>query len=301
MKSCDQRSMAKTVEFARRIRPSLIAFALITSSWVAHGGFAAEVTRIPAGTVVTDSGAKTWNRVVLLAKPRIVSGSVESLNESIRDAVSSFSLTMMARVNKKDGAFQLDDVGLGYSVPIKSHPTVIDSDSVERLGVSLGFIQRQVLGQHETRLATTRVIVRTSTLLIFDVPAIFFRDGKHRDFVARHLVWIDPASGRAAMATWLMVRRQDGRLVIASDPPRVVSAATKEDRRIHVDGDQFFLGIPGEHAFALEELPPGEDLNWTDALKRLATRSTYDADSLGKLSREINRLVRADAEPAAAR
>ncbi|WP_146525208.1 hypothetical protein [Novipirellula artificiosorum] len=249
------------------------------------------LSSLPPGTVLDQANVTPWNRLVLVATPRIASGDVDAISESIRSAVSTFRLTIMARVTNdpQTERHRLADVGIGYSVPVNGKLTVIDSQNTSDLDVSLGFIQKRVLSQSEAHLQKVSVLVRTSTLVVFDVPSIFHRSGKHRDYLNRNLIWIRPESGEVAMASWLVDRSAKPPRPSLSDPLRIIAAATREDRRIHVDEDAFFLGIPNERGFALENLPPGKDVAWNDELRDLMCRDSYHAQSIGLLASAINR------------
>ncbi|TWU65063.1 hypothetical protein V7x_06070 [Crateriforma conspicua] len=274
--------------------------------------FAAPVSRLPPGLVVPEpppdgesgevsirrsgdaSLTGTWNRVLLVAKPRIAAGDVNLVSPAIRDAASQFRLTLMAKVGQEDEdqRFHLHGVGIGYSYPINGQLTVIDGDSASRLGASLGFIEGQVLSENESHLTETRVVVHTSTLMIFDVPAIYHRFGKHLELLSRHLVWIDRSTGKTMMANWLMSgddQRNDYRNM--KEPIRLVPGGTHEDRVIHVDQDHFFLGIPSRRGFALVNLPPGIDLSWNAALSDFAVRRQYDGTTLARLVTHLNRKI----------
>lgn len=254
--------------------------------------------RIAAGTQVGDPNASRWNRVVLLAKPRIATGDVDQLSETIRAASTAFTLTILATVktySATDGSqrFRLAEVGVGYSAPIKGVQRVISYDTAEQQGADPGFIGRQVLSQNEEQLKSAVTVVHSSTLRVFDTPAILHRQGMHRDYTARHLVWIDPQTGRGAMVVWLLVKVGGDQLKPANEPLRLVATGTAEDRKIHVDGAEFLLGIPSERAFAVEDLPPGTSIAWTRALAKVAALPRYTAQSLGVLSGALNQAVKA--------
>ncbi|MEM9586303.1 MAG: hypothetical protein AAGA03_03400 [Planctomycetota bacterium] len=252
-----------------------------------------QITRLAPGTVVNVDDTQSSNRAVLVARPRIATGDVDHLGAAIRDAVSRFRLVIMTRVTSEqaDDLHQLEHVGVGYAVPIERSLTIVTVDSASRLGAKLGLIESRVLSENESQLANIEVLVQTNTLTLFDVPAIFHRDGRHVDRLMRHLVWIHAKTGRPAMATWLLEKDQNGSLASSRDPLRVSPARTKEDRKIHVDGNAFFLGIPSERAFALVDLPPGFDIKWDEPLKRLASRRQYKTPSLLELSRTLNERI----------
>jgi hypothetical protein len=51
---------------------------------------------VPPGTSVHNPAGSRWNRVVLLAAPRIASGDAESVSHAIRQRVSQFTLALLA-------------------------------------------------------------------------------------------------------------------------------------------------------------------------------------------------------------
>ena len=253
------------------------------------------LTQIPGGTAAVPSTTQPtrWNQLVLSAKPVISSGDINSLSTSIRSAATTLSLTIMASVTKNpaDGSFVLREVGVGYSLPIAGKPTIITSATQSNLGANLGFIQRRMLSTNESQVAKISVVVHTSTLLIFDVPSIMHRVGKHGDYVTRHLIWIDAKTGAGAMMAWLMTAGPGGSLKPANEPLRLVAFNTQEQRRIHVDGNEFTFGIPSERAFALEDLPPGKKVTWTQRVANVATLPKYSAAQLVELSGAINQAL----------
>ncbi len=256
------------------------------------------LTRIAAGTKVGDRNANRWNRIVLLAKPRLASGDVDELSETVRKASTAFTLTILATVkpySATDGSlrYQLAEVGVGYSVPIKGVQTVISYDTVQTQGADPGFIGRQVLSTNEEQLKKVVIVVRSTTLLIFDTPGIVHRQGKHRDYKIRHLVWIDPKTGQGATVVWLLGKDEQDQLRPANEPLKLIATGTTEDRKIHVDGSEFFLGIPSERAFALEDLPPGQAIGWTAPLAEVAALPAYSPESLSGLSAALNQAIEA--------
>lgn len=246
------------------------------------------LSAIPAGTPVDMSDA-TWNRVILLARPKLVSGSVDLIPSSVRNTIPTFVLTLMASVTTEtDPAtgqlrYRLADVGAAYSMELNDELVIINSDEQRRLGANLGLIQRRLLSTNEEQLATTAVVARTSTLLVFDTPAILVRSDEHQDFVMRHFVWVDSTSGKNSALVWLLRKNGESLSVVAEQPMRWVPAGTKELREIHVDKGAFILGIPTERAFALEDLPPGKDIAWSQRAARIAALPGYDPAQTSEL------------------
>ncbi len=146
-----------------------------------------------------------------------------------------------------------------------------------------------MLQSSEEQLSKPRLVAKTSTLLIFDTPAILFREGEHRNFAMRHFVWVDANSGQCSTLVWLLDRNADGEVGVVGEPMRWVPEGTKEDRRVHVDSSQFVLGVlPPESAFALEDLPPGASIAWTESAARLAALPAYSLESIRELAIALN-------------
>ncbi|MFK7735478.1 MAG: hypothetical protein AB8B50_05605 [Pirellulaceae bacterium] len=254
------------------------------------------VTRLPDNVRVENSSAPRWNKVVLLARPRIASGDVEALLKSIRDTVSMFVLSILATVSEEtnpltgEKLFKLAEVGVGYSAFVDKELYTVSSANFKQLGLQLGIIGRQLVKNNDAQLETTRVVARTSNVFVFDVPSLMLRGRTHEDFVTRHFIWVDSKTGRLSTLVWLL--GTDGS-VVTSEAIRGFPDGLKEDRKIHVDGDAFLLGgIPTERAFALESLPPGQQLNWTVEAKQLAGLPAYSRQELQGLANALNECLR---------
>lgn len=262
--------------------------------------------RIEAGTLVstgTDAGESSgrWNRVVLLARPRIASGDVESLSTAIRDSVSDFVLTILASVEEfhdptvGQSRFRLVDVGVGYSTQVNGEMRTVTVADAAKVGVKLGIFPRMLLAENEKKLATATITARTSTLMIIDTPAVVLRDKEHHEFIMRHFIWVEPTTGRNAALVWLIDHDKAGHPVVdANEPPRWAPAGLREDRAIHVDGKEFnFIGIPNDRAFAIEDLPPGRPIPWTAEARALAAKPSYQVEELRSLSLALNAMLQA--------
>lgn len=262
------------------------------------------LSRIEAGTLVsadTTAGksASHWNRVVLLARPRIASGDVESLSAAIRDSVSDFVLTILASVEEFQDPtvgqprYRLVDIGVGYSTQVDGEMRTVTVADAGKVGVNLGIFPRMLLAENEKKLATATITARTSTLMIIDTPAVVLRDAEHHEFVMRHFIWVEPTTGRNAALVWLIDHDQAGNPVVdTNEPPRWAPAGLQEDRAIHVDRKEFnFVGIPNDKAFAIEDLPPGKPIPWTAEARALAAKPSYQAEELRRLSLALNTML----------
>jgi len=259
------------------------------------------IARIEAGLRVDDSPTGRWNRLILLARPRIASGDVDALPLAVRNSVSEFVLTIMASVEQTEDSgqghnpFRLLDIGVGYSTSVAGELMSVTVAEAAKVGIPLGLFDRMTLAENEKQLANVKVTARTATLAIIDAPAFVLRGGAHHPYIMRHFVWVDPRTGRAAALVWLIDREAGKQPIVDADqPPRWAAAGLREDRAIHVDGSQFnILGIPNQRAFAMEKLPPGKPIPWSDEARALAALDQYDAPALRGLSSALNAMLQA--------
>jgi hypothetical protein len=262
------------------------------------------VVQITPGTTIDLSAdaakqQERWNLVVLLATPQISSGDTDKLSDMIRNSVSTLTLTILGTVRKTEAAaYELTEIGIGYSIAINGKLTVINSESAFALGAKLGFIANRMLKENEGRLPEVVQVVQASNMLMFDAPGLIYRDGKHQPLITRHLCWIDAATGKAATLVWLLEKTSDGTSrFVESEPLRLVPTGTVEERGIHVDGSQFFLGIPNEQAFALEELPPGTSIPWIQPVSPLVSNDSFTQPQLTELATYLNQCITAATRP----
>lgn len=254
--------------------------------------------QIPPGTLVEGTDNSRWNTVVLLARPTLASGDRDMIPESISKLVPTFVLTILATVESyappasAERKFRLKEVGVGFSTEVDGQLKVVTPDSASKLGANLGFVQKRMLSTNQAQLETTKVIARTSTLLIFDAPSLMYRGGKHRDYVTRHFIWIDSKKGSNAALVWLLEKDKAGKLSVAKEPMRFVPRGTRENRKTHVDRNEFMLGgIPTERSFALEDLPPGKPVAWTPQTESLAALSQYSESQLRQLTVSLSQAL----------
>ncbi len=96
----------------------------------------------------------------------------------------------------------------------------------------------------------------------------------------RHVIVCHPQSGVVFMYLWCMDKGPDGAFRYLQDSLRIVHEGEVEDRRIHVDGKEFFLGVPSERAFALSHSPPGIPLAPIAGFPSVGLQSSLRPDEL---------------------
>ena len=259
---------------------------------------------VPAGTIVVDPDADHWNELILLAWPSLTSGDLDRLPSGLQQAVTRYAYTVLATVtnapppgqaNAPASPYRLAEVGVGYSAQVDGMQTIVSATQTPQ-GSLLGIIDRQVVAQNERDLEQARVVVRSSTLMMFDMEAILARENGHRPEPLRTLVWIDPQTGKSAIAMWLLKRRDDGPAEteawdVREDPMQVHPGGKRAHNRLHVDASTFVLGIPTATSFGLERLLPGRQITWTDELSELAGKSSSSPETLAEFTTELNQAI----------
>ena len=260
-------------------------------AWSAEPVAAQPIAIVPPGTPVDLPDALRWNRLILLASPRIASGDVDTLPAAVRTQLPKFTLVLMATVRavaSPEGLrYELAELGAGYALPLDGRLTVVDTENPPPR-LELDFIGRQMLSQNGRTLVGLQTVGGAGTMQIFDADTILFRDGRHGDYSMRHFVWVEPVSGECSACVWLLTKRPDGSLVAVDEQPRWLSPGTREDRAIHVDASEYVLGIPTMRAFALLDMPPGQPFPWSPALREVAARRTYPPETVRSLAVELN-------------
>jgi hypothetical protein len=304
------------------------ALFLVLSTNRTHAQIVYALQRIPAGTIVVDAEADRWNELILLARPSLTSGDLDRLPLGLQQAVTRFSYTVLATVStappEPDPAvrglspaespetaipparrYWLAEVGVGYSAPLDGVQKIVSASPAAEAD-ALGIIERQVVAQNERDLDKARVVVRSSTLIMFDLDVILAGENGHRVELSRSLVWIDPLTGKSAIAMWLLGQRKAGpeapeSLHAREDAIQVHPGGTRASNRLHVDASTFVLGIPTATSFGLERLLPGRQVPWTDSLSNLAGKSSYEPETLAEFTVAFDQAIRAAAKgPAAA-
>ncbi len=243
---------------------------------------------VPPDTSVDNPDGSRWNRVVLLAAPRIASGDTEAVSQVIRQRVSQFTLALLATVRKTTGPaggtrHELAELGVGYAVPMDGRLTIVATDNPPP-SAGIDFLGRQILAENGRTLANLTCVGTSDTAQVFDAEAILFRRGTHLDFLMRHFVWVEPVSGQCSACVWLLTRRADGSLVVVEEPIHWISPGTREDRAVHVDSSEFLFGIPTKRSLALVDIPPGQALEWSPGLRAIAAEKHYPLQALQTLA-----------------
>lgn len=273
----------------------------VASGTVSAGGavdvHSRPLPQIPVGTRIGKAGGddagppKGWTNLVMLAKPRLGVGDVDSVSKSAAQYSGTFLFTVLANVGESaKGAdapsFFLEKVAVGGALEAEGKTIVATSD--QTFGNDLGFLGRKVFAKGERVLANDfRQVARTRTMLVFDAHAYVRYDGKHSRMVIRHVVLVAPKTGRLTTFVWLLGSDGKGGYARAETTLQLLPPALYEDRVMSVDGDKFTLGIPSENAFALARIPQGTPIRFSPPLSTLAAIRHFNAESVTQLEAEL--------------
>ncbi len=253
------------------------------------------VAPLEAGIRITSQPPRGWSHMVLQATPRLGAGDVSETPALVAKYATTFTTVILANVKQLEqgGPYYLDKLAIGAAVPIKGELTIVTAAKHQELGAGIGFIGGRVLAASEEVMAKARQVARYPGMLIYDVPALMYLNNRHEDLTIRHVVWVAERSGRLGSAMWVM---RDGKnpdsFDLIGDEIRFVPPGTREDRVLHVDGNEFTLGIPSARAFAMTTLPPGKSFPPSPSLRELAVVRRFDREKLGQMARALSETLR---------
>lgn len=278
-------------------------------------GVGGKLTLIASGTRLGGERVEGWTDRVLIAVPRVGSGDVEGIAKLVKENAELLSFVVLARVEDRpveeassaSGATAkhravLADVGVGLAMKVSGQWQVVTgpaapagSESARSSAPELGFVSGQVLKTAAESLEDMRVIVRRTTLLIYDSPAVVKIASQNQEVTVRSMVWIESSSGRLHHALWVMRHGSRQHWMPALEEGVYVKVPMVEDRVLHVQADRFTFGIPSATALGLDALPPGRRFSLAGRLGELACQTVYDESTLGELATTLVAALRKSA------
>lgn len=249
---------------------------------------------IPPGTRLGNQPPAGWSHLVMLAHPRLAAGDVDELPSMAAGLATSFKIVLLANVrstkDKSSGANShvLDEVAFGIGKIINGKTTIISSSTHKKLGAKLGWIAGIVLQRNEEAMAAgSRQVARTSTMCVLDFGVLAHHRGMHVSMTRRYVVVVDPESGDLDTLVGLLQYGREGTRALVAGQLHFLPPNYQEDRRLHVDGDKVFWGIPGDDAIAQIFTPAGTPVKPSDELRRLFTKARFQPNEVLALERAI--------------
>ncbi|TWU16040.1 pyruvate kinase [Allorhodopirellula heiligendammensis] len=255
---------------------------------------------IPAGARFVEGPPTGWSNLLSFVEVQLTSGDATAVSETVRHYAELFNLVMLANTNQNAaGEFELDRVAIGFSMLIDGKNTVVTSDTQSDLGGGLSLIGRGVLDSNVASLARVEQVARTDNSILIDAPAVFLRDGEHREMVVRHYIWVFPENGNVGTLVWLLdpsprSAPRPSQLHIVDRKMELLPPNMHEDRVMDVDADKFSVfGIPAKDAFASVRLPPGVTFEMNEAMQRTAGQQNFTAETFADLTTAIAQSLKA--------
>jgi hypothetical protein len=247
---------------------------------------------IKPGTQIGEEAPSGWSHLVLLAKPRIGVGDVDSIPKTAIHYGSMFSFTVLANVvpertaDGEEKRYFLQRVAIGMATNVQGRNLIVTSDHT--FGADVGFIGLTVMRENERILRSDiRQVARTRTMLVFDADATIRRNNQHTPMVIRHVFVVTPETGQLTAFVWLLGRDGTDRYAVAENAIQMLPPQMHEDRVLSVDSRKFTFGIPSADAFALARLPQGTPVKYSKALVALAALRRFSAESAVSLEDEL--------------
>lgn len=256
-----------------------------------------EIERIPPGTVVADRAPPGWTHLVIKSNPRIADASRKDVSDLIARLATLLSSIIVADVRADPQAppaasFYLARVAVGLATNVGGQATVVTNESYQRVGAKFGFLEASVLAAAEEQLAKMRCLIRSPITAVVQGEGVLELDGKHHTVLVRYALLVDPRTGALQTLCWGLRPREDGRLELIDATLHWLPPALVEDCQLHVDSEQFFLGMPNRMAFAMSQLPPGQKvLRASPALAALLAQPTYTPQSARALQAQLWQLL----------
>ena len=254
---------------------------------------------IEPGTVVEDHAPKGWSHLILKSQPRVAAGDIDKVpNIVLRH--SDFLFTAFAADVARDSSgaatsFWLKRVGAGLGTQVKGKPTIVSSRTHRALGADLGLLRATVLSQSEKQLNLTMRVARTPTMVVFDAPGYYAEKDRHVPIALRYHVLVDAATGQLNTVTWLLkIFTKPPRYEFVEGTVRLLKPSVVEESVLHVDANEFIVGVPKPSAFALSSLPPGTELPMSPSLRRLADRVRFSTEEVVTLERLLWQAIQRD-------
>jgi hypothetical protein len=244
--------------------------------------------RIPPGTIVGSKQMEGFSDLVIFVKGNLSAGDTSVVSSTVKYYGDLFNLVYLANVEKHpEKGFLLDQVCVGFATKIKGRDTIVSTETESQLGAGLNFIGRSVLAGNEKALEDVTMVAKNDFGALIDAPAFMYRDEKHKLMIVRFFVWVSP-DGKVGTCSWLLDKVGNGQYVMAEDTFQYLPPKMVENRILHVDGSKFTLGIPSPDAFALVSIPQGRAYPVTEAMKELATKSTYTVESFNQFAAALS-------------
>jgi hypothetical protein len=252
---------------------------------------------IPPGTVIDKGPPKDWSHLIIKSHPRAGAGDFRRLSPSAAQLSSLLYTAIVAnvRVEKAGNSarHRLAGLAVGLGTRVNGKDVVLSPEKQQALGANLSFLGRVVLSKAQDKLQEVQLIARSDTMALVDAPGLLQRDGRHRPVVLRYAVLVDAATGGLETLLWVIERDERGGYKGTTGPAEWLPPNKLEDCVLHVDANEFSLGVPSENAFAMNRIPQGQkQVPLPDDVKAIAGRSRLSDDLAYRLETRLRELMK---------
>jgi hypothetical protein len=256
------------------------------------------VAPIAPGTVIAQEPPQGWSHLIIKSLPRAAHGDLDVLSDTHKQLASLLKPALVADVvaeQKNGGArYRFHRAGVGVLTSIQGRDTVITPDTHRQLGANLGFLASSfILPRVHEGQQKVRQVVTSDSLAVLDTPATLVVGNRHRPVRYRYALLVEAHTGRLDALVWRIDLDEHGRYAGAAGPIEWLPPSLIEDAALHVDRNEFTLGIASDIAFATYRLPPGQkQLPLTDDLKSIAGKPRLTATEAHALDVRLREALR---------
>jgi hypothetical protein len=244
---------------------------------------------IAPGTRIDDTPPPGWSHLVLKSIPQLASGDLDSLPESAKTTATMFRSVILADVRRTrgtDSPYGLRRVGIGICLPDRGHDLVVNSETLQALGIRLSTIPKIVLGRTESEMAQARLVARTPTFAVLRSPVMLLVGGEHHRVLINYALLIDPRSGLLNTLAWWIeadpsARKPSQDLVLLQTAPLVFSC------NMDVVAHRLLGEIPVSWSFAMAAMPPGRSLTMPARLRAWSVKDPTTVAESAIMERDL--------------
>jgi hypothetical protein len=152
----------------------------------------------------------------------------------------------------------------------------VTTESLDRLGISLGPLPRLVLAGAEREIRQAHLVARTRTFALYTTVGVIKLDGQHRQIWLRYALLVEPADGSLRSCVWWVDAEETAR-----GPVRewvLMPRALVRDCALDVSASRVLGRVPVSWSFAMIVLPDGRPVPVPEDLQAAAARDLPDAD-----------------------
>lgn len=253
-----------------------------------------ELVTIEPGTIVGDGPPAGWSHLVIKSIMHLESGDVASLPDFARETATLFRTVVLADVRPVPSSggqstYFLHRIGAGLALADREGDTIVDSASLDRLGIELPLVSKLVLDRAEAALHRGRLAARTPTFALYDASVELAEGDRHRSILLRYALLVDPSNGDLRTVVWPVAAAPDDRVppssMIALKPLLLFHCG------IHVLARRAFGQVPVAWYFAMSGLPPGDAIPMPPELQALAISDPETADESAILERRLRQAL----------